>query len=157
MLVLGVFAFVAGTLTILAPCTLPVVPLVLGASSTGGGRLRTTGILVGFGLAFVSTAVVLANVLASAGLTTDRLRVASAVVLGLVGLSLAANRVGAWAERRLSPVAGSRDQARRSPAGRRAGGRTRPGRGDRAGLGAVRGSDHGRRHRRGRHARPEPR
>jgi thiol-disulfide isomerase/thioredoxin len=49
---------------------------------------------------------VLASVLASAGLTTDRLRLASAVVLGLVGLTLAANRVGAWAERRLSPVAG---------------------------------------------------
>ena len=30
------FAFVAGVLTILAPCTLPVVPLVLGGATSGG-------------------------------------------------------------------------------------------------------------------------
>ena len=34
MLILGAFACVAGALTILAPCTLPVVPLVLGASAS---------------------------------------------------------------------------------------------------------------------------
>ncbi|MDQ6794173.1 MAG: cytochrome c biogenesis protein CcdA, partial [Chloroflexota bacterium] len=37
LIVLG-FAFVAGVLTILAPCTLPVVPLVFGAAATGGRR-----------------------------------------------------------------------------------------------------------------------
>lgn len=105
MLVLLGFAFVAGVLTILAPCTLPVVPLVLGVSATGGQR-RTLGILVGFAIAFVSTAVVLASVLAASGLTTDRLRLASAIVLGVVGLTLAAGRVGSWTERRLAPVAG---------------------------------------------------
>ena len=104
LLVLG-FAFVAGVLTILAPCTLPVVPLVLGASAMGGRR-RTLGILVGFSLTFVAAAVLLASALAAAGLTTDRLRVASAIVLGMVGLTLAVGRVGAWVERRLAPVAG---------------------------------------------------
>ena len=103
LIVLG-FAFVAGVLTILAPCTLPVVPLVLGSAATGG-RQRTAGILIGFSLAFLATAVVLASALAAAGLTTDRLRLASALVLGLVGLTLVAGRVGEWAERRLAPVA----------------------------------------------------
>jgi cytochrome c biogenesis protein CcdA/thiol-disulfide isomerase/thioredoxin len=99
------FAFLAGVLTILAPCTLPVVPLVFGAAATGGRR-RTLGILVGFGLTFVLAAVVLASALAAAGLTTDRLRFASAVVLGLVGLTLVSSRMAALAERRLAPVAG---------------------------------------------------
>jgi len=105
MLVILVFSFVAGILTILAPCTLPVVPLVLGAAATGG-RQRTLGILAGFSLTFVAAAVLLASALAAAGLTTDRLRLASAIVLGLVGLTLVLGRVGTWAERRLAPIAG---------------------------------------------------
>ncbi len=104
MLVVLGFAFVAGILTILAPCTLPVVPLVLGASSTGGRR-RILGIFVGFGGAFVIVTVVLASVLAGAGLTTDRLRVASALFLALVGLTLALAPIGRWTERRLAPWA----------------------------------------------------
>jgi len=99
------FAFVAGAVTILAPCTLPVVPLVIGAGATGGRR-RTVGMLVGFGVTFVTAAVLLASAFAAAGLTTDRLRIASAVVLGLAGLTLAVDRFGAWTERRLAPVAG---------------------------------------------------
>lgn len=103
LIVLG-FAFVAGVLTILAPCTLPIVPLVFGAAATGGRR-RTLGILVGFGLTFVLAAVVLASALAAAGLTTDRLRVASAIILGLVGLTLVSSRIERSAQRGLAPVA----------------------------------------------------
>ncbi len=51
-------------------------------------------------------AVVLASALAAAGLTTDRLRVASAIVLGLVGLTLVSTRFEACAERGLAPIAG---------------------------------------------------
>ena len=105
MLIVIGFAFVAGVLTILAPCTLPVVPFVFGAAASGGRR-RTLGILVGFSLVFVLTAVVLAAALAAAGLTTDRLRLVSAVVLGLVGLTLVSSRIEALSERRLAPVAG---------------------------------------------------
>ena len=103
MLIVLSFAFVAGVLTILAPCTLPVVPLVFGAAATGG-RPRTLGILIGFSLTFVLAAVVLAAALAAAGLTTDRLRFASAVVLGLVGLTLVSGRIEALAGRGLAPV-----------------------------------------------------
>lgn len=103
LIVLG-FAFVAGVLTILAPCTLPVVPLVFGAAATGG-RKRTVGIVAGFGVTFVLAAVVLASALAAAGLTTDRLRFASAVVLGIVGLTLVSSRIEGLAGRGLAPVA----------------------------------------------------
>ncbi len=109
MIIVVAFAFVGGMLTILAPCTLPVVPLVLGAASTGGRR-RTLGILLGFGLTFVTVTVLLASVLAVAGLTTDRLRIASGVLLGAVGLTLVVPSIGGLVERRLTPLsdAGSR-------------------------------------------------
>jgi cytochrome c biogenesis protein CcdA/thiol-disulfide isomerase/thioredoxin len=103
MLVVLSFAFVAGILTILAPCTLPVVPLVLGASATGGRR-RSIGVVLGFGSTFIALTVVFAAALAAAGLSTDRLRLGSAIVLGIVGLTLALRRVDRWAERGLAPV-----------------------------------------------------
>ena len=61
MLVLAGFAFVAGTLTILAPCTLPRRPARPGGVGDRRRRRRTLGVLIGFGLAFVSTAVLLAS------------------------------------------------------------------------------------------------
>src|SRR5438105_14887860 len=84
----------AGVLTILSPCVLPVVPLLGGAGTTGRpGRLP--GLVLGFGAAFVATAVVLASVLAAAGITTDRLRLLSAVLLAVFGLAIAVPRIGA--------------------------------------------------------------
>ncbi|GAC1664593.1 MAG: hypothetical protein NVS9B8_05080 [Candidatus Limnocylindrales bacterium] len=98
-----VFAFLAGLLTILGPCTLPVIALVLGGAA-GGGRRRVAGIFLGFGLSFVAVTVLFAAVLAAAGLTTDRLRIAAAAVLGLVGLSLAWPWLGRMFERLLPPA-----------------------------------------------------
>jgi cytochrome c biogenesis protein CcdA/thiol-disulfide isomerase/thioredoxin len=98
------FALIAGILTILAPCTLPVVPLILGAASADGRR-RVAGLLVGFGLTFSGTTVLLASALAAAGLTTGTLRLAAAVVLGAAGLSLALPRLGARLERFTGPLA----------------------------------------------------
>ena len=97
-------AFLAGILTILTPCIAPVVLLVLGAASTGGRR-RSLGILAGFGISFLAVTVVLAAALAAAGLTIDRLRIASAVFLGLVGLTIALPDIGFRLGERLAPIA----------------------------------------------------
>ncbi len=105
MLLVVVFAFVAGVLTILAPCALPVIPLALGAGSTGGRR-RVTGLVLGFGVTFIGATVLLAAALAAVGLTTDGLRIVSVVVLVGAGLGLAVRRVEAFFERRLGPLAG---------------------------------------------------
>jgi len=103
VLILG-FAIVAGVLTILAPCTLPVVPLILGAAAADGRR-RVAGLLLGFGLTFIGATVLLASALAAAGLTTGTLRLAGAVVLGAAGLSLALPWLGARLDRLLGPLA----------------------------------------------------
>src|SRR3954471_24752652 len=82
-----VIAFVAGILTILSPCVLPVVPLVVGAGSTGRmGRL--VGVVVGFGATFVLTTVLLASVLAASGISTSAIRLGAVLVLALFGLTL---------------------------------------------------------------------
>ena len=77
-------AFLAGILTILGPCSLPIIPLVVGV--TGSGRaVRVTGVLLGFATAFLLTAVAIASVLATIGLTTQPLRVLAAVVFIVAG------------------------------------------------------------------------
>ena len=104
MLILLTAAFVAGLLTILAPCTLPVVPLVLG-SAAGGGAKRPFGVVVGFGLSFVLTAVLLAATLAALGLTTDRLRSLAVIGLGTLGLALLFPQLADRLTIRLGPTA----------------------------------------------------
>lgn len=106
MIVLA-FAFLAGILTIIGPCTLPVIPLVLGGAS-GGGRRRIAGIFAGFGGSFVAVTVVFAATLAAAGITTDRLRLGAAVVLGLAGLSLAWPWLGRLVESAIARVSARR-------------------------------------------------
>lgn len=101
----AVVAFAAGLLTVLAPCTLPVIPIVVGGASSGG-RLRAVGIALGFGTSFVVTAILLASALAALGLTTSPLRVLSAIALALLGLTLAVPALGELAARRLAPLSG---------------------------------------------------
>jgi cytochrome c biogenesis protein CcdA/thiol-disulfide isomerase/thioredoxin len=93
MLVLVLFAFVAGVLSILAPCTLPVVPLVLGAGA-GSGPRRPLGIVVGLAMSFVAVTILLASVFSVLGISTAGLRFVAVVALGTVGLTLAWPRFG---------------------------------------------------------------
>ena len=43
-MILLALSFIAGVLTILAPCTLPILPLMVGSSIVGGGESKTTNI-----------------------------------------------------------------------------------------------------------------
>ena len=99
-----VAAFLAGILTILSPCTLPVVPLIFGASLAGRAR-RLGWILAGFVVSFVAVTVVLASALAALDLTTSTARVLAAIVLGLAGATLLVPALGDQVAARLAPVA----------------------------------------------------
>src|SRR5512146_1029740 len=93
-----IFAFVAGLLTVASPCVLPVVPVLFGAG--GSGRVtQLLAVVTGFGVTFVLTTVVLASALAQAGVSTDGLRVLSAIAFAGFGLAIAVPRVGRLVER----------------------------------------------------------
>ena len=93
MVLLMLFAFVAGVGTALSPCVLPVLPIALAAGATGGRR-RPLGIVTGLALSFTFVTVALVYVIQALGLPNDFLRTVAIVGLILFGLALAIPPVG---------------------------------------------------------------
>ena len=87
MILLIVFAFIAGLVTILSPCILPVLPIVLSGSVTGG-KSRPLGVVTGFIASFTFFTLFLTTLVKTTGIDPDTLRIVSVVVISVFGLSL---------------------------------------------------------------------
>jgi len=110
-------AFAAGVLSILSPCVLPLIPIVLGAAVTAHA-LGAVALAVGLALSFTGLGLLLALAGFGLGIDADLFRVAAAavmIVLGAVlllpswqaGLAGAASPVSAWADRHFGGAARS--------------------------------------------------
>ncbi len=80
MLLLMLFALLAGAGTAITPCVLPVLPALLSASATGGKR-RPLGIVLGLAVTFTVAIVVLAQLVKGVGLASGAARDVAIVVL----------------------------------------------------------------------------
>ena len=80
-------AFVAGVITILSPCVLPLLPMIL-ATATQNGRARPVGVIVGFIAAFSAATLALSTLVRTLSVPPDINRTLSAVVLVALGLVL---------------------------------------------------------------------
>ena len=87
MLLLVVFAFIAGIVTILSPCILPILPIVL-SGSISGDRLRPWGVVVGFIASFTFFTLFLSAIVQRTGISADFLRWFAIVVVAGFGLAL---------------------------------------------------------------------
>jgi cytochrome c biogenesis protein CcdA/thiol-disulfide isomerase/thioredoxin len=85
MLLLLLFALVAGAGTAITPCVLPVLPALLSASATGGRR-RPIGIVLGLALTFTITIVAVASLVKGVGLGSGAARTLAVIVLISFGL-----------------------------------------------------------------------
>jgi cytochrome c-type biogenesis protein len=81
-----VLALLAGILTIAAPCTLPMLPILLGASVGQSGTARPALIALGFVIAFSATALLLSAVTRIFDFDPSSLRTAAAILLLGFGL-----------------------------------------------------------------------
>lgn len=104
MVALIAFALVAGAATAVSPCVLPVLPVVLSAGVTGGGR-RPLGIATGLALSFTFAAVALVYVISALGLPNDLLRTLAIGALIAFGISLLVPRIGDRLEAGLTRIA----------------------------------------------------
>jgi cytochrome c biogenesis protein CcdA len=87
MLLLLLFALIAGAGTAITPCVLPVLPALLSASAIGGRR-RPLGIVLGLALTFTIAIVALAQLVNGIGLASGAARTLAIVVLFVFGVIL---------------------------------------------------------------------
>jgi cytochrome c-type biogenesis protein len=104
-------ALLAGILSILSPCVLPILPVVLGAAASSHRR-GLLALALGLSISFVTIGLFLATIGHAIGLDTERLRYVAAALLVIVGVVLlfpslqarlagAAGPIGNWADSRV--------------------------------------------------------
>jgi len=77
-------ALIAGLLTALSPCVLPLIPIVIG-TAIGEHRLGPVALAAGLGLSFVVVGLFVATIGFAAGLDQDLFRSVAAILLIVVG------------------------------------------------------------------------
>jgi cytochrome c biogenesis protein CcdA len=81
------FGFLAGVLSTLSPCVLPLLPLVIGPA-TATHRLGLQALAAGLVLSFVTIGLFVATIGFSIGLDGDVFRIVSGVMLAIMGVVL---------------------------------------------------------------------
>jgi cytochrome c biogenesis protein CcdA len=106
-----VLALLAGVVTIAAPCTLPMLPILLGASLGQTGRVRPAMIAAGFVMSFSATALLLTEITRIFDFDPNVLRSAATVLLLGFGLLMIWPKPFEWLSTQFSGLinAGSAD------------------------------------------------
>src|SRR2546421_7658298 len=103
MVLLLVIGFLAGVVTAISPCVLPVLPILL-AGGAAGGRRRPYAIIAGLVLSFTVFTLTAAWIVDRLGLPDDFLRNAALVLLFVVAATLLVPRLGELLERPFLPL-----------------------------------------------------
>ena len=82
-----VFAFIAGLLSILSPCVLPLVPIVLG-TALSEHRLGPVALSIGVAVSFTAIGLFVATIGFAAGIDAGVFQKAAAILLVLIGIVL---------------------------------------------------------------------
>ena len=99
VLVLLGIAFLAGVITALSPCVLPVLPLLLAGSAANESRLRPFAVIAGLVVSFTTFTLAGAALLSALGLPADLLRTLAIAMLFVLAASLLSQDVARTLER----------------------------------------------------------
>lgn len=109
MIVLLLFAFLAGAATILAPCIWPVLPLVLSVTSSGGKR-KPIGLTLGVMTSFVLFTLFVSYLERFLHIDANVFRLIAVILIAILGVALIIPSLAAhfevWVSRALQPVQG---------------------------------------------------
>ena len=109
-----VLSFIAGVLSILSPCVLPLLPIVLGAAASEQ-KWGPAALAAGLSISFVAIGLFVATIGFSIGLDADVFRSVAAafmIAIGIVlmvprlqtGLAVAGGPIANWADKRRSDL-----------------------------------------------------
>jgi len=101
MAILLAFSFLSGIVTVLSPCILPVLPIVL-SSSAASGKQRPLGVITGLIISFSLFTLLIAQIVSLLGLSANTLRIIAVSVIGLLGLSMIIPKLSEFVEKALS-------------------------------------------------------
>ena len=90
------FALLAGIVTVAAPCTLPVLPVLFGASIGQTSKARPVFIALGFVASFTIVAIVFSAITQIVGIDPDRLRTVAIGLLLIFGFLMLWPRPFEW-------------------------------------------------------------
>jgi len=110
-------AFVAGVLTILSPCVLPILPIVLGAAASER-KYGPVALAAGLALSFVVVGLIVSTIGYSIGLNAELFRQAAAILIIIFGavlmfpglqarFALASGPIANWTDRHFGTDRGS--------------------------------------------------
>jgi cytochrome c-type biogenesis protein len=102
-----VLALLAGVVTIAAPCTLPMLPILLGASVGQTSKLRPAMIALGFVMSFSAAALLLSAITRLFDFDPNVLRTAAAILLLGFGLLMIWPAPFEWLSLRINGLAGN--------------------------------------------------
>lgn len=97
-------ALIAGMVTIGGPCILPLLPIILGTSTTGKHSLRPFAIVLGFVLTFSGFAVIFSVFGSFLGLGPTTWRYVSAIVIACFGFIMLFPKIQAALFSKLEPA-----------------------------------------------------
>src|SRR5450755_522222 len=80
-------AYLAGVLSTLSPCVLPLLPLVIGAAASAH-RLGPLALALGLASSFVVVGLFVATIGFSIGVDADVFRIVAAALMILIGIAL---------------------------------------------------------------------
>lgn len=101
------FALLAGIVTIAAPCTLPILPILLGTSLGNHSKARPVFVALGFIASFAAITLAFHFVTSIFGLDADQLRNVAIALLAVFGILLLWPGLYEQLSHRISAVTGS--------------------------------------------------
>ena len=102
-----VLALLAGLVTVAAPCTLPMLPILLGASVGQTGKARPAMIALGFVLSFSAVALLLGAITRVFDFDPNSLRTGAAILLAGFGVLMIWPAPFEWLSVRIGGITGS--------------------------------------------------
>lgn len=111
MMILAFFAFLSGIVTILSPCILPVLPIIL--SGTVGGKRKPVGVVTGFIVSFSLFTLALSALVQTFSISPETLRIVAIVIIISFGVTLLIPKLQTALEVILSKLARTKGSSKR--------------------------------------------
>lgn len=103
MLILLIFSFLAGLVTVLSPCVLPILPILLSVG-VGQGKLRPLGIILGLIASFSFFTLALTALVHATGVSPDLLRYIAIALIIFFGITMLFPKFGDYSAAHLSGI-----------------------------------------------------